>query len=148
VANQNHQESRSNLKTALLAVGLALVVAACVLWPDQAAAMAWFVIVGLVAVAPLVLPGILLAAWIMASGADAHIARAFEARVFLRCDRRLGDRRGHSGLWRHSLTPHGRTAGRRYSAGTGDGVLVVLARHRSGHAGDNCGNAWGWIRGW
>ncbi len=81
MSDQTHHESRSGLKPALLAVGLALVVAGCVLWPDQAAAMAWFVIVGLVAVAPLVVPGILLAAWIMASGADAHIARAFEGRV-------------------------------------------------------------------
>lgn len=40
-----------------------------------------FVALGLVSVAPLVVPGICLAAWIMASGADAHIARAFEGRV-------------------------------------------------------------------
>ena len=38
VADQTHQESRSTLKPILLAVGLALVVAGCVLWPDQAAA--------------------------------------------------------------------------------------------------------------
>lgn len=80
MADHTHQESRSTLKPILLAVGIVLVVAGNVLWPDQAAAMAWFVIVGLVTVAPLVVPGILLAAWIMASGADAHIARAIEGR--------------------------------------------------------------------
>ncbi|MFT5391584.1 MAG: uncharacterized membrane protein YraQ (UPF0718 family) [Gammaproteobacteria bacterium] len=36
---------------------------------------------GLVSVAPLVVPGIVLAAWIMASGADAHVAQAFEGRT-------------------------------------------------------------------
>jgi len=81
VADHTHQESRSGLTPILLAVGLVLVVAGCVLWPDQAAAMAWFVIAGLVAVAPLVVLGIMLAAWIMASGTDVHIARAFEGRV-------------------------------------------------------------------
>lgn len=75
MSDQTHQEGRSSLKPVLLDVGLALVVASCVLWPDQAAAMAWFVMVGPVAVASLVVPGILLAAWIMASGADAHIPR-------------------------------------------------------------------------
>ncbi|MCP1167322.1 permease [Limimaricola litoreus] len=43
--------------------------------------MARFVVFGLVSVAPLVVPGIVLAAWIMASGADAHIVRAFEGQV-------------------------------------------------------------------
>ncbi len=42
--------------------------------------MAVFVAAGLAEVAPLVIPGILLAAWIIASGADAHISRAFEGR--------------------------------------------------------------------
>ncbi len=40
-----------------------------------------FVVKGLVSVAPLVVPGIVLAAWIMASGADGHIAKVFEGRL-------------------------------------------------------------------
>lgn len=59
----------------------AVAVLCVALWPGQALEMARFVALGLVSVAPLVIPGILLAAWIMASGADQHIARAFEGRV-------------------------------------------------------------------
>ena len=50
-------------------------------WPDHAANAIRFVLLGLVAVAPIVIPGILLAAWIIASGADTHIAGAFEGRT-------------------------------------------------------------------
>ena len=61
--------------------GFGVFAGCAVLWPDYVAAMAMFVFQGLVSVAPLVLPGVVLAAWIMASGADSHIARAFEGRV-------------------------------------------------------------------
>lgn len=81
MADQTHQENRLGFKPILFVVGIAMAVVGVLLWPAQAAATAWFVIVGLVTVAPLVVLGILLAAWIMASGADAHIARAFEGRV-------------------------------------------------------------------
>lgn len=50
-------------------------------WPDRAADAARFVMWGLIVVAPIVIPGIVLAAWIIASGADAHIAGAFEGRT-------------------------------------------------------------------
>lgn len=60
---------------------LGLTVAGTLVWPSQAWEMARFVILGLVSVAPLVIPGIFLSAWMMASGADAHIARAFEGRL-------------------------------------------------------------------
>lgn len=49
--------------------------------PGHAVNAATFVLWGLVAVAPIVIPGILLAAWIIASGADAHIAEAFEGKT-------------------------------------------------------------------
>lgn len=63
----------------LLAGGLALT--GLLIWPGQAWATVVFVSHALIPVAPLVIPGIFLAAWIMASGADALIARAFEGRV-------------------------------------------------------------------
>lgn len=50
-------------------------------WPEHAANAAKFVVWGLIIVAPIVIPGILMAAWIIASGADAHIAGAFEGRT-------------------------------------------------------------------
>lgn len=50
-------------------------------WPENAKDVALFVGWGLVAVAPIVVPGIILAAWIIASGADTYIASAFEGRT-------------------------------------------------------------------
>ena len=49
------------------------------LWkPEQAAATLAFVVAGMVDIAPLVVPGVLASAWVNASGASNHIARAFE----------------------------------------------------------------------
>ena len=53
---------------------------AALLWPGPVLSTARFVFTALVEVAPLVVPGILLAAWIIASGADGHIVRAFDGR--------------------------------------------------------------------
>ncbi|WP_299673549.1 permease [uncultured Roseobacter sp.] len=58
-----------------------LVGASAALWPSHAVSTAAFVIWGLVSVAPIVIPGIVLAAWIVASGADGRIAGAFEGRL-------------------------------------------------------------------
>lgn len=63
----------------LLTGGLALT--GILIWPGHAWATSMFVIQALISVAPLVIPGIFLAAWIMASSADALIARAFEGRL-------------------------------------------------------------------
>ncbi len=59
----------------------ALLALAAFAWPGHAAGAAVFVVRGLIVVAPIVIPGILLAAWIIASGADSHIAGAFEGRT-------------------------------------------------------------------
>jgi uncharacterized membrane protein YraQ (UPF0718 family) len=75
----NHRPGR---KSALLALGLLLPVGAGLIYPDHVADTALFVAQGLVSVAPIVLPGILLAAWIIASGADSRISGVFEGRVF------------------------------------------------------------------
>ncbi|WP_119165230.1 permease [Algihabitans albus] len=61
--------------------GLVLLVPVVLSWPDHAFEAAVFVLWGLLVVAPIVIPGILLAAWIIASRADAHIARVFEGRT-------------------------------------------------------------------
>ncbi len=63
----------------ILAAGCALV--ASFVWPQFMLQMAEFVVVGLLAVAPIVVPGIVLAGWIMASGAGSHIARLFEGNL-------------------------------------------------------------------
>lgn len=62
-------------------LGLTLLAGIALAWPEHALNAAMFVVWGLVAVAPIVIPGILLAAWIIASGADTHIASAFEGRT-------------------------------------------------------------------
>nr|WP_319385558.1 permease [uncultured Roseibium sp.] len=62
------------------ALAVFLVIPAMV-WPDFVIDGLTFSVIGLVAVSPLVVPGILLTAWIMASGADRIISRAFEGRM-------------------------------------------------------------------
>ncbi|MCZ4354412.1 permease [Roseovarius aestuarii] len=76
------QRNSRTLIAPVIALGmLVLVFIGAWMWPQQAWEMVQFVGFGLISVAPLVLPGIFLTAWIMASGADAYIARAFEGRV-------------------------------------------------------------------
>lgn len=60
-------------------MGLALAVLV-VRDPTYALEVAKFVMLGLIHVAPLVIPGILLAAWITASGASRHVAKVFHGR--------------------------------------------------------------------
>lgn len=55
--------------------------AALLLWPQALSQMAGFVAWSLLVVAPIVIPGMVLAAWITASGADSHIAGMFERRT-------------------------------------------------------------------
>lgn len=66
---------------AVYGCGLAILIAAGFNWPEQALNVAVFVSWGLISVAPIVIPGILLTAWIIASGADAHIASVFDGRT-------------------------------------------------------------------
>ncbi|WP_084174779.1 permease [Afifella pfennigii] len=61
-----------------LAVGL---LAGLALAPDKAAATALFVVESLIVIAPIVIPGIVLAAWITASGAADRVAAAFRGRM-------------------------------------------------------------------
>lgn len=59
----------------------AVIIIPVIVWPDFIVDGLTFSILGLVSVSPLVVPGILLTAWIMASGADKIISRAFEGRM-------------------------------------------------------------------
>lgn len=67
-------------RIALVIVAIAAASAA-IYWPQAALETAVFVGWSLVVIAPLVIPGILLAGWIIASGADTHIAAAFEGNM-------------------------------------------------------------------
>lgn len=65
----------------LWGISLFLALSLSLIWPGHVLNAVQFVLWGLVSVAPVVIPGILLAAWIIASGADAHVAVAFEGRA-------------------------------------------------------------------
>jgi len=65
----------------LLSMGVAGLVVLALFMPDTIRALVLFVANSLLAVAPIVVPGILLAAWITASGFGDNIARAFEGRI-------------------------------------------------------------------
>lgn len=54
---------------------------ASIVWVQHALSTAEFVVTGLIDVAPIVIPGILVAAWIIASGADGSIAAVFDGRL-------------------------------------------------------------------
>ena len=74
--------ARRPLRTLIvLAIGAATLGLSMILWPDHVLGAAVFVVWSLGLVAPIVVPGIVLAAWIIASGANRHIARAFEGRT-------------------------------------------------------------------
>ena len=66
-----------------VAVAVALIgtLAGLLVFPERVWATAQFVLWGLIEVAPLVVPGILLAAWVSASGAGDRIAEVFNGRV-------------------------------------------------------------------
>lgn len=81
MTDQTISQGRSSKKLMVCGGCLFLLVGTGLAWPGHAANAAMFVLWGLVTVAPIVIPGILLAAWIIASGADAHIAAAFEGRT-------------------------------------------------------------------
>lgn len=78
---QTREHSRFTNRHILIVGATVVVTSMTVLWPHQAWNILQFVTLGLFSVAPLVIPGIVLAAWIMASGADSHIARTFEGQA-------------------------------------------------------------------
>ena len=55
---------------------------AAILWPYQFADTVAFVLMGMLEVSPLVIPGILISAWVNASGAGGRIRQAFEGNQF------------------------------------------------------------------
>ncbi len=75
-----HQAAFSFTRVTLIIGGVALCISTA-LWPMAIFGAASFVTLSFVQIAPLVVPGIMLAAWIIASGADGHIAQAFEGRM-------------------------------------------------------------------
>lgn len=81
MSDQTAAHRPSNRKPLVWSLFLLLSAGVCLAWPEHAANAAKFVLWSLIVVAPIVIPGIVLAAWIIASGADTHIAGAFEGRT-------------------------------------------------------------------
>lgn len=81
MSDQTATDRLSNRKPLVWGVSLLLLAGVGLALPEHAADAARFVVWGLIAVAPIVIPGIVLAAWIIASGADTQIAGAFEGRT-------------------------------------------------------------------
>ncbi|MEM6657218.1 MAG: permease [Pseudomonadota bacterium] len=72
----------SNRKPLLWGISFVVLTGVGFAWPDHIASATKFVLWGLIDVAPIVIPGIAVAAWIIASGADSRIAGAFEGKTF------------------------------------------------------------------
>lgn len=81
MTDQTVATQRSLQKSVLFVACLVAFAGVGLTWPLHALNAAQFALWGLVVVAPIVIPGILLAAWIIASGADTRIASAFEGRT-------------------------------------------------------------------
>ena len=81
MSDQTAAHQPCNRKPLVWGVSLLLLAGVCLAWPEHAANAAKFVLWGLIVVAPIVIPGILLAAWIIASGADTHIAGTFDGKT-------------------------------------------------------------------
>lgn len=81
MSDQTAADRPANRKPLVWGVSLLLLAGVDLVWPEHSANAAKFVVWGLIVVAPIVIPGIVLAAWIIASGADTHIAGAFEGRT-------------------------------------------------------------------
>ncbi|MEJ6393124.1 permease [Gymnodinialimonas sp. 2305UL16-5] len=81
MSDQAAAHQPSNRKCLLLGLSLLLLAGLGFAWPEHAVNATKFVVSGLIAVAPIVIPGIFLAAWIIASGAATHVAGAFAGRT-------------------------------------------------------------------
>ncbi len=81
MADQTVVRRETSKRFAACCLCLAVLAGVALAWPGHAVNAVVFVGWGLIAVAPIVVPGILLAAWIIASGADIYIATAFEGRT-------------------------------------------------------------------
>ncbi len=81
MAEKAFYRERKEWRLALLTSCVALLVAITVTWPHHALDVSVFVLWGLLSVAPIAIPGIIVAAWILASGANSRVAGAFEGKM-------------------------------------------------------------------
>ena len=85
MSDQTVARRQSNKKSVMWGVGLFLLIGIGLAWPEHAMNATKFVAWGLVVVAPIVIPGILLAAWIIAKSNE--LPRLQEPVVRIEVDR-------------------------------------------------------------
>ena len=77
------------------------------IWPQLLVDTLYFVLTGMIEVAPLVIPGILISAWVNASGAGDRIRRVFEGNRLKWHTACLDGGCGDARMWYHSFTANG-----------------------------------------
>ncbi len=82
MANDSALTPRISKTKILIAAALISVVVISIAFPAKALETLAFVAISLLQVSPLVIPGILIAAWVSASGASSHIAEVFNGNLF------------------------------------------------------------------
>ena len=81
MSDQTAAHRTSNRQPLVWGISIMLLAGVGLAWPVHVANAAGFVVWGLIVIAPIVIPGIVLAAWIIASGADTYVAGVFEGRM-------------------------------------------------------------------
>ena len=81
MTDQTSAKKTANRKTYVPGIVLILLIGSALIWPEHAKDTTLFVFWSLIEISPIVIPGILLSAWIIASGADSRISGAFEGRT-------------------------------------------------------------------
>ncbi|WP_343562263.1 permease [Kiloniella sp. b19] len=81
MTDQTSAKKTANRKTYVRGIVLILLIGSALIWPEHAKDTTLFVFWSLIEISPIVIPGILLSAWIIASGADSRISGAFEGRT-------------------------------------------------------------------
>ena len=120
------RQFRQERRQVLVPVGALALLLALLLF-ESARQTAHFVIWNLLEVAPLVVPGIVVAGWVSASGAGGMIAGRLKGGQLAMIVVASAAGAVTPGLWCHCIASHGNVARIRNTIGACDGILVVIS---------------------